>query len=254
MGVASAKIRLFADMALVPGAEAVLPESPSHYLCTVMRLGAGDHLAVFNGRDGEYECTLIKPHKKNAVIRVNRQSRPFSAAPDLWLLFAPLKKDCTDFVLQKAVELGASKIMPVLTANTVAGTVRLDRYQSQVIEAAEQCRRVDLPEVSAPRRLADILSAWEPGRRLFLMDETGQGMPAAAAFEAEAGSPAAILVGPEGGFSPEEIDRLYALPFVRGISLGPRILRAETAAAAALAVWQAVAGDWNPLITKEDRR
>lgn len=253
MAAASAKIRLFADMALVPGTEAVLPENPSHYLCTVMRLEAGDNLAIFNGHDGEYECTLVKPHKKNAVIRINRQSRPFSAAPDLWLLFAPLKKDCTDFVLQKAVELGVAKIVPVLTANTVAGTVRLDRYQAQVIEAAEQCRRVDLPEVSAPCRLADLLSAWEPGRRLFLMDETGQGMPAAAAFEVEAGRPVAILVGPEGGFSPEEIARLYTLPFVRGVSLGPRILRAETAAAAALAVWQAVAGDWNPLVTKENR-
>lgn len=185
---------------------------------------------------------------KNAVIRVNRQTRPFEAVPDLWLLFAPLKKDCTDFVLQKAVELGAAKIIPVLTANTASGTVRLDRYQAQAVEAAEQCRRVDLPGVAVPCRLDELLSGWEPSRRLFLMDETGKGAPAAAAFQAEAGHPAAVLVGPEGGFSAGEIDWLYALPFVRGISLGPRILRAETAAVAALSVWQSVAGDW---ITRE---
>ena len=245
---AAAKIRLFAEMALVPGTEAVLPGAASHYLCTVMRQGAGINLAVFNGRDGEYDCTLVTPHKKNAVIRVNRQTRPFEAVPDLWLLFAPLKKDCTDFVLQKAVELGAAKIIPVLTANTASGTVRLDRYQAQAVEAAEQCRRVDLPGVAAPCRLDELLSGWEPSRRLFLMDETGKGAPAATAFQAEAGHPAAVLVGPEGGFSAGEIDRLYALPFVRGISLGPRILRAETAAVAALSVWQSVAGDW---ITRE---
>lgn len=244
MTFTGAKIRLFVDIALDLGAEAVLPEAASHYLCTVMRQGEGSKIKIFNGRDGEFEGTLIRPHKKGAVIHIDRKTREFSTVPDIWLLFAPLKKDCTDFVLQKAVELGAAKILPVLTANSTSEKVRLERYQAQVIEAAEQSRRVDVPEVVAPQSLKQLLAGWEPSRRLYLMDETGQGEAAATLFAAETGLPAAILIGPEGGFSPEEIAALYALPFVKGVSLGSRILRAETAAAAALAVWQAVAGDW----------
>lgn len=162
----------------------------------------------------------------------------------MWLLFAPVKKDRTDFVIEKATELGAGKIIPVITRHTITDKVRVERLRAQAAEAAEQSRRVEVPEIGAPVRLEKLLADWDPARRLFFMDESGRGRPAAEAF-GEYQGPAALLVGPEGGFAEEELNGLRSRPFARAVSLGPLILRAETAAAAALSVWQAISGLWN---------
>ena len=238
------KIRLYVNAALAPEAEVSLPEASSHYLCNVMRLPEGTCLSCFDGVSGEYEAEIICAHKKQTVLRVCCKRRDFCPSPDIWLLFAPVKKDKTDFIIEKACELGVSKIIPVVTARTIVEKVRSERYQAQVVEAAEQCRRLDIPAVEAVAPLPELLRGWKPERRLFFMDETGRGQPCAQAFAAWGQSPSAILVGPEGGFAPEEVEQLYSCHFVTGISLGQRILRAETAVASALSVWQAVAGDW----------
>lgn len=238
------KIRLYVNAALASDKEIALPEASSHYLCNVMRLPEGARLNCFDGASGEYEAEIIRAHKKQTLLRICCKLRDFRPSPDIWLLFAPVKKDKTDFILEKACELGVSKIIPVVTARTIVEIVRSERYQAQVIEAAEQCRRLDIPRIGSVCSLPELLRRWPTERRLFFMDETGRGQPCAQAFAAWGQSPSAVLVGPEGGFAPEEVELLYNCPFVTGISLGHRILRAETAAAAALSVWQAVAGDW----------
>lgn len=237
------KIRIFTDLPLQCGIKATLTETASHYLCNVMRISSGAIISCFNGKDGEYDCKIISPHKKQTQIEVLNQTRTPCPVPDLWLLFSPLKKDCNDFVIEKATELGVSRLQPVFTSRTGTDKIRPDRYLAQAVEAAEQCRRVDIPEIADGQKLNEILLQWNPKRRLYFMDESGRGTPVAQAFASNDG-PAAILVGPEGGFNSAEIEELYRLPFVSGVSLGPRILRAETAAAAALSIWQAVAGDW----------
>ena len=236
--------RLYIDVPLSENRELTLSPDMSHYVCNVMRLKQGENIVCFNGTDGEYFCTVILPHKKQTVLQTKRRLRPFAAVPDVWLLFAPVKKERTDYIIEKATELGISKICPVYTAYTNADTVRTERYRAQAIEAAEQCRRLDVPEIIPVQTLTNILKNWDINRIIFLMDESGGGQPALETFRTAAGKPAAILVGPEGGFSEEELLLLRRQPFVRGISLGPRILRAETAVAAALALWQAAAGDW----------
>ena len=153
------------------------------------------------------------------------------------------KKDQTDFIIQKAVELGARRLQPVITRRTITDKVRRERFRAQGIEAAEQCRRLDVPEINEAQSLEKVLQNWDKSRRLFFMDETGHGLPVCRAFAAAA-APAAILVGPEGGFSTEELQRLRGLEFAQGVTLGPRILRAETAVAAALSCWQSLSGDW----------
>lgn len=237
------KIRLYTSSPLVPGSLVTLDEQASHYLCNVMRLTAGTVISCFDGASGEFDAVIRTPHKKQTVLEVGACTREFKKVPDLWLLFAPVKKDKTDFIIEKAVELGVSRLIPVLTERTMVEKIRFERYRAQAVEAAEQCRRLEIPDISCPLTLSKVLAEWQTERSLFLMDETGNGCPAIEAFRAHAG-PAAILIGPEGGFSPAEITKLYQTPFVSGVSLGPRILRAETAAAAALAVWQAAVGDW----------
>lgn len=238
------KIRLYVARPLREAAEVILGEEQSHYLCNVMRLKEGDKLSCFNAEDGEFSAVITVAHKKQARLQTGSRIRAPRTSPDIWLLFAPLKKDRTDFVIEKAVELGASRLVPVLTRFGITDKIRAERLRAQMIEAAEQCGRLDIPELSPAVGLTELLSGWDSSRKLFFMDERGQGRPAAEAFTDFKDCPGALLIGPEGGFSEEEAAELYRQPFVCGVALGPRILRAETAAAAALSVWQAVAGDW----------
>ncbi len=236
------KIRIFAGCRLEEGREALIAEEASHYLCNVMRLKTGDKIICFNGSDGEFAAEITNANKKQTALKILKLLRKPKPAPNIWLLFAPLKKDRTDFLIEKAVELGAAKLVPVVTDYAITDKIRADRIQAQIIEAAEQCERLDIPELAPVIKLEALLNNWDSKRKLYFMDERGKGKPCADAFEPQC--PAALLIGPEGGFSDKEADILYKSEFVQPVSLGPRILRAETAAAAALAVWQAVAGDW----------
>lgn len=245
--LARPRFRLFVDAALSVGAVVDLPPAQAHYLGTVMRAREGEAVALFNGRDGEWRAEISAVSKKAAALRVVEQMRPQHVEPDLWLCFAPLKKDSTDMVVQKAVELGASRLQPVMTARTNAARFNTDRARVNAIEAAEQCERLSVPEVAAPVTLPDLLAGWAaraPNRRLFIADETGRGTPLPDALMGDEGAIPAFLIGPEGGFAQSELDHLRSLDFVVPVGLGPRILRAETAALAALTVWQAVRGDW----------
>ncbi len=239
-----AKIRIFHSGDLIIGTELPLNEENSHYLSNVMRLQIGDNVSVFNGVDGEFLCRIKNSSKKQVIAEVLKQTQPFKDVPDIWLLFAPVKKDKTDFIIEKAVELGVKKILPIITARTIVEKVKIERYQAQAKEAAEQCRRLEIPDILPEQKLEKLLSNWPQERRLFFMDESLQGKNVAQVFAEEKGKPSAILVGPEGGFTTEEMQNLRQHPSVCSVSLGPRILRAETAVAAALSVWQAIDGDW----------
>ena len=236
-----AKIRLYVDQPLAPGQAVRLTSDQAHYLTGVMRLAAGSPVLLFNGRDGEWRATLAEAGKRGAIAVPDRQTRPLQLPPDLWLLFAPIKKARTDFIVEKAVELGAARILPVQTRHTNSERIRQDRLQAHAVEAAEQCGATYVPQVADLQHLDKLLSKWPDDRRLYWCDETALGQPATIA---PAQGPAAILIGPEGGFSAEESAKLRARPNVTPLSLGPRILRADTAAVAALTLWQAACGDW----------
>ncbi len=208
-----------------------------------MRLRPGQELRLFNGQDGEWLASVDVADKRKGMLTVGVQSAPQAQPPDLWLLFAPLKKTQTDFVVEKAVELGVASIQPVLTEFTNAERVRTDRWLARATEAAEQCGATYVPEIAEPAKLDTVLASWPTERRLIFCDEALAGQSGAQPG-AEARPPAAILIGPEGGFSQSERDRIRALPQATAIALGPRILRAETAALAALTLWQARLGDW----------
>lgn len=227
--------------------KAAAPVAPtldqSRYLTQVMRLKLGDELLVFNGRDGEWRCTIAEVLKKGVILRAEEQARPQTYGPDLELIVAVVKKARVETVVEKAAELGARRVRLVLTKRTNADRIRLDRLDAIAEEAAEQTGRLDVPPVDDPVKLDALLDAWEPGRRLMFCDETG-GAPAMSALAAAGPGPWSILIGPEGGFSPEEGERLRSLPFTTAVSLGPRILRADTAAIAAMTLWQAAVGDW----------
>lgn len=238
------KIRLFIQEDLSVGTSVTLNEEQSRYLSSVMRSQAGDEVCLFNGRDGEFVAAIENLGKKKVELAVKEQSKVYQKGSDVWLLFAPIKKDRTDFVIEKATELGVSKIVPTLTRYTISEKVRTDRFRAQSAEAAEQSRRLDVPEIEETVKLEKILENWDAKRHLFFMDETGNGASAVQVFSNHKG-PAAVLVGPEGGFAEEELKKLRSCPFATAVSLGPLILRAETAAAAALSVWQAVNGNWN---------
>jgi 16S rRNA (uracil1498-N3)-methyltransferase len=236
-------IRLHVPSPLTADA-AVLPTlDQSRYLTQVMRLKLGDSLLVFNGRDGEWRCVIAEILKKGVVLRAAEQVRAQAMGPDVELLIAVVKKSAMEFAVEKATELGARRVGLVVTQRTQVQHVRMDRLDAIAIEAAEQTGRLDVPMIDEPVKLTDLLDGFEGGRRLMFCDETG-GAPVMGAL-AEAGTaPWAVLIGPEGGFSPEERERLRALPFTTAVSLGPRILRADTAAVAALTLWQAALGDW----------
>jgi 16S rRNA (uracil1498-N3)-methyltransferase len=236
-------IRLHVPQSLAPEA-AVLPTlDQSRYLTQVMRLKLGDSLLVFNGRDGEWRCVIAEILKKGVVLRTGEQVRAQAMGPDVDLLIAVVKKSALEFAVEKATELGARRVGLVVTQRTQVQHVRMDRLDAIAIEAAEQTGRLDVPMIDEPVKLADLLDGFEVGRRLMFCDETG-GEPVMAALADAGTGPWSILIGPEGGFSPEERERLRALPFTTAVSLGPRILRADTAAVAALTLWQAALGDW----------
>lgn len=237
-----AKIRLFVEQPLGEGQEIALSQGQAHYLVNVMRLAKGDGVALFNGRDGEWRAHLVQAGKRGAVALCEGQSAPQRLPPDLWLLFAPIKKARTDFIVEKATELGVARIQPVQTEFTNAERIRQDRLQAHAIEAAEQCGATHVPEVASLAPFAQFLSHWPADRALIWADEAlATEAPVARALPP---APAAILIGPEGGFSPAERSRIAALPMAHPIALGPRILRAETAALSALTLWQAAQGDW----------
>ena len=235
--------RLFVDQSLQPRAEITLAAEQAHYLGSVLRLVAGDAVAVFNGRDGEYLAHVAEAAKKKMVLRLEKQTNAVQPPADIDYLFAPLKHSRLDYLVQKATELGARRLRPVITARTIAERVNLDRMRANVVEAVEQCNQVFVPEVLEPVSLNTALRDWDQGRTLIYCDETAEPGHAVAALS-KLKTPAAILVGPEGGFTVEERAMLKALPFVTAISLGPRIMRADTAAVAVLALVQAVLGDW----------
>ena len=238
----TAKIRLYVDHPLTVGQSVPLTREQAHYLFGVMRQGMGSKLLVFNGRDGEWLVEVAKAGKRDGTVSVIRKTRPVQMPPDLWLCFAPIKKARTDFIVEKAAELGAARILPVQTDFTNAERIRQDRLQAHAVEATEQCGGTFVPEVTPLQRLGSLLDNWPANRQLMFCDEAQVG--ATKTLMGATPGPWAILIGPEGGFSQAERDRLSALPFTHVVSLGPRILRADTAAVAALTIWQQALGDW----------
>jgi 16S rRNA (uracil1498-N3)-methyltransferase len=236
--------RLFVKSPLRAGAEIPLETDQAHYLRNVLRLNQGDKLLVFNGRDGEWLAELGAIGKKKAEIRTLHQSRPQDAGPDLHYLFAPLKRARLDYMAQKATEMGASVLRPVITGRTVAERVKVERLSANAIEAAEQCGILRAPEVREPETLGKVLAGWDEARLLIFADEAAPGAAPLEVLSAQAPRPLAVLIGPEGGFEPEERAALLAKSFVLPISLGPRVMRADTAAVAALALVNAALGDW----------
>jgi 16S rRNA (uracil1498-N3)-methyltransferase len=238
------KVRLYVTAALGSGARVEPDDGQSHYLLHVMRAKAGDRVGLFNGRDGEWLACITEVAKRSCVLECERQTAPQREVPDLWLVFAPIKKTPADYVVQKATELGVRVLQPVLTHRTIVRRVNLERMQANAIEAAEQSGRVSVPQIREPAGLDKLLAEWPADRRLVFCDEAGEAPPIADALRGPPDGPWAVLTGPEGGFDPSERDALRALPFVIAGSLGERILRADTAALAALSVWQATRGDW----------
>ncbi|KIC40129.1 16S rRNA methyltransferase [Ruegeria sp. ANG-R] len=240
----NAKIRLYVEHPLGPGQSVPLTREHAHYLFGVMRLSVGGRVALFNGQDGEWVAEVVEAGKRDGVLSCAEQTKPLQLPPDLWLLFAPIKKARTDFIVEKAAEMGASRIMPVQTEFTNSERIRQDRLQAHAVEAAEQCGGMFVPEVTDLQRLDRLLAAWPENRQLMFCDEAEAGAALRLAGN-EKGQPWAILIGPEGGFSESERKRLSALPYAHVVSLGPRILRADTAAVAAMTVWQQALGDWS---------
>lgn len=232
--------RLFVDEVLAEGAALALPPAQSHYLSGVMRLKPGDTLRLFDDRTGEWPATVTEAGRKSVRVTVGQRLAPRETVPDLWLCVAPIKRGRVDWVAEKACELGVARLQPVLTRRTVVDKLNLERLRAHMVEAAEQCGRTALPQLAEPVTLSKLLQDWPEGRQLIFCDEEG-GVPMTGALAA---GPAAILIGPEGGFDPGERERIRSLKQAAGVSLGPRILRADTAAVAAVALWQAACGDW----------
>ncbi len=225
------------------GQSVPLSRDQAHYLFGVMRLGLGDQVLLFNGQNGEWRASVAEAGKRGGTLEILEQTAAQRMPPDLWLLFAPIKKARTDFIVEKAAEMGAARICPVQTEFTNAERIRRDRLQSHAVEAAEQCGGTFVPAVCELQRLDRLLADWPDDRQLMFCDEALAG--ASETLGSAGGSKWAILIGPEGGFSPAERTRLQSLDFAHPVSLGPRILRADTAAVVALTVWQQVLGDWS---------
>lgn len=237
--------RLYIDTDLSAGADITLDKAQAHYLGTVLRKSAGGSLRIFNGRDGEWRAEITAIDKKRAALTVAEQLRPHHKCPDIWLCFSPVRKHRNAFIFEKGTELGIARFQPVITARTQFPKMKLDKGKAQIIEAAEQTERLDIPQVRAGVMLADLLSGWDKKRLLIFADEAGDAPRAAELLAGlAADTPCAILIGPEGGFTPEERETLRSKPYVRPVSLGPRILRADTAALSLLTLWQAHLGDW----------
>ena len=243
------RLHVTADLAI--GAEIAADERAQHYLRNVMRRAAGDPVVLFNGRDGEFAAEIARLDKRALTLRITAKRRDQDQVPDLWLCFAPLKKDAVDFLIEKGTELGVAAFQPVVTRRTVASRINLERLGANAIEAAEQTERLSVPEIRPAIGFDAMLESWPRERRMILCAEAGPARPIADVLSELTGpaasvSPAnawAIFCGPEGGFHVSELDRLRDLPFVTPVGLGPRILRADTAALSALAVFQAILGD-----------
>ncbi len=242
--------RLYVQDSLGPGQKIELGPEQSHYLAQVLRLREGEPIRLFNGSDGEWYATLAhlpKGKKSGAILHLEKQLREQAQEPDLWLCAAPIKKNAFDFVMMKATELGVSVIQPVLTSRAQVRDVNLERCRAVAIEAAEQSERLSIPEIRKPLSLCDLVKSLPPGRFVLLCAEHGEAQPIAQALSgglARARKAAAIFTGPEGGYTTEELEKIKTLPEVLATRLGPRILKADTAAIAALSCWQALCGDW----------
>ena len=237
--------RLYLPVALTENRTAALDGAQAHRLRHVLRLGPGAAVAGFNTNDGEFLCRIVELGRNGGALAVERRLREPKGEADLWLLFAPIKRLRLDWLIEKGTELGVSVFVPVMTACTQPERINPERLFAHAVAAAEQSERLSPPEIRAAAPLAAVLAAWPGERRLIVCDETGGGVPIAEALtDFPAGAPAALLIGPEGGFTETELDALRKLPFVTAVGLGPRVLRAETAALAALAAFQATTGDW----------
>ncbi len=232
--------RLFVRAALTESAHFELDPGQANYLGNVLRLGVGGEVLLFDGTSGEWLGRIAEAGRKRMTLAVQRRTREPETVPDLWLAFAPVKRAQTDWLVEKATELGIARLMPVITARTIVERVKLERLENIAIEAAEQCNRTCLPAIDEPVSLGHLLESHDPERQLYFADELG-GQPPLSAFHP---GPALILTGPEGGFTDEERTAICAAPKSVRLSLGPRILRAETAALAAVAAWMSAAGDW----------
>jgi 16S rRNA (uracil1498-N3)-methyltransferase len=243
--------RLYVADGLASGADIELGRAQAHYLRSVLRLGTGAAVALFNATNGEWLCR-ISEIGKGASLAVERQLREpeREAEPDLWLIFAPIKRTRLDWLVEKATELGVAALFPVWTARTQVERVNLDRLRALAVEATEQSERLSVPELRVPERLDRLLAVWPGERRLVVCDESGAGEPISDAAARLPPGPVALLVGPEGGFDETELDAFGKLSFVTRVGLGPRVLRAETATLAAVAVFQAIAGDWRRVRTR----
>jgi 16S rRNA (uracil1498-N3)-methyltransferase len=240
--------RLYVTQDLIAGASFPADARAFHYLRNVMRRTEGDPVALFNGRDGEFAAEIAEIGKKAAAFKVGARRREQDSVVDLWLCFAPLKKDATDFLIEKGTELGAAAFQPVFTQHTASTRLNPERLGINAIEAAEQTERLTIPAILPAKSLDELIAGWDSKRRLILCAEAGIAAPIADALAGLGRSVSlpnkwAIISGPEGGFSASELDRLTKLPFVTPVGLGPRVLRADTAALAALAVFQSILGD-----------
>ncbi|HEY0311525.1 MAG TPA: 16S rRNA (uracil(1498)-N(3))-methyltransferase [Allosphingosinicella sp.] len=233
--------RLYVADELAPDGLVTLEGQSGNYLGAVLRLGPGDRVKLFDDKTGEWLADIVDAGKKRVVLRIGQKLREREAVPDLWLVFAPIKRGRIDWIAEKASELGVARLVPVLTHRTIVDRINTDRLLAHMIEAAEQCERTALPSLDVPRKLDRLLADWPADRSLLFADEHG-GTPLA---QAAGTGPAAILIGPEGGFTPEERESIRAVPQAVPVSLGRRILRADTAAVAAVSVWMAAAGDWD---------
>ena len=245
--ISNAKLRLFVEADLGPDAEILLEGGQAHYLVNVMRRKVGDGVLLFNGRDGEWLAEISETGKKVCHVQVRSETQPQGNEPDLWLLFAPIKRLRLDYTVQKATELGVSVIQPVFTEFTHVERVNLDRLEANAIEAAEQCRRLTVPDIREPAKsVAEAFDALPEGCRRFIFDNGEGAAPALDVLNGmpRDGAPAALLIGPEGGFSERERAAFRKASDTHLVTLGPRILRADTAVVAGLTLWQAVLGDW----------
>ncbi len=233
--------RLFIDQPLAEGVTLTIDGGQAHYLSGVMRLKTGDHIALFDDISGEWRAEIEQVAKRHVQVRIDGKLREREAVPDLWLLAAPIKKGRIDWMVEKACELGVARFQPVITQRTVIDKVKTDRLRAHMIEAAEQCERTALPVLDEEVKLGKLLADWPADRTLIFADEQG-GLPMVQAVKR---GPAAILIGPEGGFTDEERAAIKAVPQAVGVSLGPRILRADTAMAAAVSLWMGLVGDWS---------
>ena len=236
--------RLFVDDPLIDTPAITLNRDASHYVITVLRLGQGDVILLFNGRDGEWLGQIDKADRKSAILKLVKQTRPQPEQTDIEYLFAPIKTARLDYLVQKAVEMGASRLVPVLTKHTQFSRLNEERMRANIIEAAEQCGVLHVPDLAPEIKLDALLSQWDSARTLVFCDERADIQDPVAALQATKPGPVGILIGPEGGFSSDERDQILKIPAVTRLSLGPRILRADTAGVAAFALVQAVLGDW----------